>query len=101
MNSYTFYILTKWVRSPRGAGCDSLNVWIVRMHTLRLSPAHILSHYKQKVRELVKHNITIESREKAQFHETRKRQHNDILYTQWQPIIEKQVNLGASWDMTS
>ena len=48
MHPHTFDVLVQWVRSPRGGGSDSFIAWIVRMHTLGLSPAQITSHYKKK-----------------------------------------------------
>ena len=59
MNFDVFHVLVGCVRSLRGGGSDSFIVWITRMHALGLFPTQIISHYKQKVREVIKESIMI------------------------------------------
>ena len=67
MNFSIFYVLTKWVRSPKGGGSDSFNIWIVRVHTLGLPLTQIMIYYKQKLIALVRnHNHLI--KKLVQFH---------------------------------
>ena len=58
-NPYTFYVLVQCVRLPWRGGSDSFIVWIVRVYTLGLCSAQIISHHKQKVMDLGKENIMI------------------------------------------